>query len=71
MSRGLGLKRHHKDRLKSKRKNDIVYCKEFPLNKHVTTPKLCSCAMCGNPRKFVGNSKESKTVQELRNFGEY
>ena len=30
------------------------------------TPKLCSCHMCGNPRKYLGNSKNAKTIQELR-----
>lgn len=27
------------------------------------TTKLCSCAMCGNPRKFFGD----RTIQEKRN----
>lgn len=67
MARGRALNRHHKNRLKSKRKGDIVYHSEFPINKHVTTPKLCSCWMCGNTRKFLGNSKQAKTIQELRN----
>lgn len=66
MAKGLAQKRHHKKRLKNKRKHDIVYHKEFSLNKHVITPKLCSCIICGSPRKFFGNSKHSKTIQELR-----
>lgn len=67
MARGRELNRHHEQRMKNKRKHDIVYHEEFPIGKHVKTPKLCSCAMCGNPRKYFGNSKESKTIQELKN----
>ena len=66
MAKGLAQKRHHKKRLKNKRKHDMVYHKEFSLNKYVITPKLCSCIICGNIRKFFGNSKHSKTIQELR-----
>lgn len=66
MTKGLAQKRHHKKRLKDKRKNDMVCHKEFSLNRHVITPKLCSCWLCGSPRKFSGNSKHGKTVQELR-----
>lgn len=66
MSKGLAQKRHHKKRLKNKRKHDIVYHKEFPINRHVITPKLCSCWLCGSPRKFSGNSKQGKTIQELK-----
>ena len=65
MTKGLAQKRHHKKRLKNKRKRDN-HAKGQPLNKHVITPKLCSCWMCGNARKFFGNSKHGKTVQELR-----
>lgn len=66
MAKGLAQKRHHKKRLKDKRKHDVVYHKEFSLNKHVITPKLCSCWLCGSPRKFFGNSKKGITIQELR-----
>lgn len=66
MSRGRDLNRHHKIRMKKKRRDDVFYNTESALNKHVTTPKNCSCFMCGNPRKHLGNSKDSKTIQELR-----
>lgn len=65
MTKGLALKRHHKKRIKNKRKRDNC-AKGQPLNKHVITPTICSCWMCGSPRKFSGNSKQGKTVQELR-----
>ena len=69
MTKGLAQKIHHKKRLRNKRKHDIVYHKEFSLNKHVITPKLCSCIICGLPRKFFGNSKQGMTIQELRQVG--
>lgn len=59
-------KRHHKKRLKNKRKRDIFYNKNTPINKHVVTPKPCSCWLCSSPRKFYGNSKQGKSIQELR-----
>lgn len=31
-----------------------------------TTPTPCSCWMCGNPRKYYGNGKYAKTLQERR-----
>ena len=66
MSKGVAQKRHHKKRLKDKRKRDIFYTKGTPINKHVITPTICSCWMCGSPRKFSGNSKKGMTIQELR-----
>lgn len=67
MARGRELNRHHEQRMKKKRKRDTVYHDDLPIGKHVKTPKLCSCFMCGNPRKYLGNAKDSKTIQELRN----
>ena len=32
---------------------------------HANTPTRCSCDMCGNPRKHLGNSHHAKTHQEL------
>lgn len=62
---------HQKQRIRNRRKKDIVYtmakdssCER--LGKHVKTPTMCSCFMCGNPRKYYGNSKAALTVQELR-----
>lgn len=66
MAKGLAQKRHHKKRLKNRRKRDIFYTKGSPINKHVITPKLCSCWLCSSPRKFSGNGKQGMTIQELR-----
>ncbi|WP_416191735.1 hypothetical protein [Neisseria sp. CCUG12390] len=66
------LRRHHIARLKHKRRRDYhIYDRDSgrltgPLNRHVTTPCLCSCRMCGNPRKFHGNSRAARTVAERR-----
>ena len=67
MSKGISERRHHKERLKKKRKNDTVYYEEHPINKHVITPKVCSCIVCcKSQRKYFGNSKQAKTIRELK-----
>ena len=63
MTKGLAQKIHHNKRLKNKRKRGIFYTKGISINKHVITPKLCSCWLCGSPRKFSGNSKQMMTIQ--------
>ena len=66
----ISLRRHHLARLKRKRRHDCkVSGREHvsgSLKFHVTTPKPCSCWMCGNPRRYHGNGKDGKTVQEKR-----
>ena len=58
-------RRHHTERLKHNRRfyhgRDLGR-EPVQLGKAVTTPANCSCAGCGNPRKFHGE----RTVQELR-----
>lgn len=34
---------------------------------HSNTPTPCSCDMCGNPRKYHGNGKHGRTLQEQEN----
>lgn len=70
------LHHHHTYRQFKKRQKDTLYICAYQPNddflhgKHfkmrITTPKLCSCWLCGNPRKFYGNGKNSKTIQELK-----
>lgn len=31
-----------------------------------TTPRRCSCPLCGNPRRWAGNSVRGLTMQERR-----
>ena len=59
------LRRHHVKRLKNKRCRDLHFA-GIPLGAHVATPARCSCWMCGNPRRFYGNSRAALTVQQLR-----
>lgn len=53
------------ERLKKNRKH---YWNNSLNTKHagmaLTTPKICSCWMCGNPRKYFGD----RTIQELKLF---
>ncbi len=56
-------RRHHRARLKKKRQ----YYRgrrltDAALGIVVNTPTLCSCWMCGNPRKYFGE----QTIQERR-----
>ncbi|MBH5329844.1 hypothetical protein H9Q10_09205 [Eikenella sp. S3360] len=65
----ISLCRHHLARLKQKRRHDYHFSGSHfsgSLKFYVTTPKPCSCWMCGNPRKFYGNGQDGKTVQEKR-----
>jgi len=56
---------------RSKGDSEAVKCQLFsPRSIGITTKTftLCSCFMCGNPRKYYGNAKASRTIQELRFF---
>ncbi|WCZ57118.1 hypothetical protein K15_053 [Salmonella phage Kenya-K15] len=64
------LRRHHRQRVKNNRKK---YWTVFPheespkrLGIITTTPCICSCWMCGNPRKYYGNSKAGMKISEIR-----
>lgn len=71
-------RRHHRERLYRKRlkeslntfsvRNEGQHCiwAERNARLRVTTATLCSCPMCGNPRRYHGNSKASLTRQEWK-----
>lgn len=68
-----GNRRHHLTRLKQKRFREEMQRSharpDWALNiavKRAHTGRLCSCFLCGNPRKYYGNSKASLTLQEMR-----
>jgi hypothetical protein len=80
------IRRHHISRLKAKRKtyyghNPLQQTfeggSEEPLTGKslgltVNSPQLCSCAMCGNPRRTGWNSGPDKlTIQERRIGGSH
>ena len=59
------LRRHHVARLKKKRRfrwgRDLAQ-EPKALARLVNTPTPCSCHMCGNDRKYLGE----RTIQEQR-----
>ncbi|CUR49035.1 hypothetical protein SLUR09_00170 [Escherichia phage slur09] len=64
------LRRHHRQRVKNNRRK---YWTVFPheespkrLGIITTTPCICSCWMCGNPRKYYKNSKAGMKISEIR-----
>ena len=64
-------RRHHLQRLQSKRKHYWCTLKGIINDKRklgflIGTPHPCSCAMCGNPRRFF-KGKDKLTMQERRN----
>ncbi|MEM6343146.1 MAG: hypothetical protein AAF927_04675 [Bacteroidota bacterium] len=71
-NRRRALRRHHRDRLKQKRKHywggDLAENSKSHLL--INTPKPCSCFMCGNPRKFAKapSLQEQKSELELRQY---
>lgn len=71
-------RRHHYQRLKERRVKRKYWCfhSDSQLSKRhlgvaVNTPKICSCWMCGNPRKQPGDSRtrsEKKADLALKEF---
>lgn len=63
-----GIRKHEEYRLRAKRSNHHLakWAKENgnkrALGIHYGTPALCSCPMCGNPRKWF----KDRTVAEKR-----
>lgn len=67
-------RRHHLERVKVKRyreeKRRHMPVEQWAVrnaNLRTHTGTMCSCWMCGNPRRFRGNSRSALTMQELRN----
>lgn len=65
------LRRHHTTRLKNSRRNywsvvlDLLNPKsEKYIAQVISTPKPCSCYMCGNARKFFNE----RTLQEKKHL---
>lgn len=59
------LRRHNAARVKRNRAaHRLMKDQQTPkaIGMHAATPASCSCAMCGNPRKYRG----ALTLQELR-----
>lgn len=41
-------------------------CTPRAVGKYGETRKPCSCWMCGNPRRRLGNARGARTLQEVR-----
>lgn len=72
--RSLAERRHHSKRIKDKfrRKERLnSWLNKNPSDKDIgklaAHSKLCSCWMCGNPRKFTGEL----TIQERKHMDDY
>ena len=57
----------YKDKAKNRVTENMSCCNSEPSDRQIGvqyhTNALCSCFMCGNPRKYNGNGKYSKTYQ--------
>ena len=58
-NRSREVRRKHKIRMKNKAKKIRPWAKDGTLGDHLAD---CSCASCGNPRKYLGE----KTRQEIK-----
>jgi hypothetical protein len=62
------VRRHHAKRLKKNRQRYWSWDKDLMtprlLGIVLHTPKVCSCGMCGNPRKW----SQQRSIQELAMF---
>ncbi len=62
------LRRHHRVKNNRKKYWTVFPHEESPkrLGIITTTPCICSCWMCGNPRKYYKNSKAGMKTSEIR-----
>lgn len=63
--RSRGIRRHHEERVKSRVKSYYgghAAGDSRSIGRIAHTRRLCSCRMCGNPRKYFRQA----TIQELR-----
>lgn len=68
---GRAQRRHDNERLKVVRSRHMLVAEhdgsrpsDKRIGKHLNTAAMCSCHMCGNPRKFFGEP----TMQERRHL---
>lgn len=76
MGRGLAHKRHQQEKAKKRAREKLVNQWNWTppdgdfepdhrqIAMHATTPKLCSCYMCGNRRKHEGPPVSEKKYTE-------
>lgn len=67
------MNRHHAERVKTKRSRyqnaETTSDKDVAIGKTAHTPALCSCVMCGNPRKFFSElTQQEKKFKDMENL---
>lgn len=72
MQRGLAYRRHHEERIKEQvrerlrvrnlRTDRFNEIDEREVGFLATTPKPCSCEMCGNPRRHFGKVTRQEII---------
>lgn len=68
------IRRHHRERLKQKRRSYWMafdpYC-DYPIVNNervvrlINTPTPCSCDLCGNPRRHFGEISKQEKIANL------
>ena len=56
----------HKQQVKAKRRDYSTVATSTAHNHE--TPAVCSCWMCGNPRKYADSKQSALTLQERRQW---
>ncbi len=72
--RNRATNRHHAERIKNKVKNyrNVFKGSETSIGKISNSKAICSCYMCGNPRKFDGElTVQEKVWVEIEKSGIY
>jgi len=70
----LAIRIHHEQRLKKKRASYWFGDKKSGRSARmvIDTPKPCSCWMCGNPRKHLGEKTlKERSAEQLANLQAY
>ena len=64
------LRRHHLEGIKARERRKLLrllgwdYLTPLQIGRHAATPALCSCRMCGNPRRYFGEVSRQEQFAE-------
>ena len=67
---GRALRRHHLNRIKARERRKLLsslerdYVTPVAIGRHAATPTLCSCNLCGNPRRHFGGVTKQELLAE-------
>lgn len=63
------MRRHHIRRIKNQKRQILMHLgynlDEKMVGKHANSGTICSCLMCGNPRKYFGEKTKQELLSEL------